>query len=139
MKRSVTPASAWFLLFLCFSGSTQASAQTSSAATADPCAALRQTNFEDVPEAPAKITSAGLMDVTKEEFEGPRFHLPTGSSRVKQYCRVTGYVAPQNKFELRLPLPSDWNQNFFLSACAGFCGATNGTACNAGLGACPRF
>jgi hypothetical protein len=52
------------------------------------------------------------------------------SSPIKQYCQVLGYVAPQNKFELRLPLPSQWNQRFHLTPCAGFCGTLNGNACN---------
>ena len=34
---------------------------------------------------------------------------------IKQYCQVTGYVAPQNKFEMRLPLPADWNQRFLFA------------------------
>src|SRR6185436_1872477 len=55
------------------------------------------------------------------------------ASKVKQFCNVTGYVAPQNKFNLRLPLMADWNQNFFFSACEGLCGFVDGTACNPGL------
>jgi hypothetical protein len=43
---------------------------------------------------------------------------------------VLGYVAPQNKFELRLPLPAQWNGRFHLTPCAGFCGAVNGNACS---------
>jgi feruloyl esterase len=46
---------------------------------------------------------------------------------------VTGYVAPQNKFELKLPLPSDWNQKFFFYACGAFCGSVFGDSCNLGL------
>lgn len=55
------------------------------------------------------------------------------ASPIKQYCQVLGYVAPQNKFELRLPLASQWNKKFHLTPCAGFCGAVNGNACNATL------
>jgi hypothetical protein len=33
---------------------------------------------------------------------------------IKQCCNVTGYAAPQNRFELRLPLSPDWNQNFLF-------------------------
>ena len=55
------------------------------------------------------------------------------ATKVKQYCNVIGYVAPQNKFDLRLPPMADWNQNFFFSACAGLCGVVDGTACNPGL------
>ena len=43
---------------------------------------------------------------------------------------MLGYVAPQNKFELRLPLHAQWNQRFHLSPCAGFCGGLSGNACN---------
>jgi feruloyl esterase len=46
---------------------------------------------------------------------------------------VTGYVAPQNKFELKLPPPKDWNQNFFFYACGAFCGTVFGDAPNLGL------
>jgi hypothetical protein len=42
------------------------------------------------------------------------------TTSIRQCCDVAGYVAPQNKFELKLPLPSDWNQNFFFRACGGF-------------------
>jgi hypothetical protein len=56
-----------------------------------------------------------------------------GASRIHEYCDVTGYVAPQNKFELKLPLPGDWNQKFFFYACGGFCGTVFRDACNLGL------
>jgi hypothetical protein len=132
------------ILLLCFAGVRRAPAQappsTSSEASADPsvaqrCAALNQANFEDVPGAPAKIFSSHMMNVTEGEFENALFMMsaPAKASRIKQYCQVTGYVPPQNKFELRLPLPSEWNQRFFFSACGGLCGAVNGVACNAGL------
>jgi len=44
---------------------------------------------------------------------------------------VTGYVAPQNKFVLKLP--NDWNQKFFYYACGGFCGTLFMDAPNLGL------
>jgi feruloyl esterase len=47
--------------------------------------------------------------------------------------RVIRYVAPQNKFELKLPLATEWNQNFFFTACGGFCGSTDGKRCNLAL------
>ncbi|HEY6386952.1 MAG TPA: tannase/feruloyl esterase family alpha/beta hydrolase [Candidatus Acidoferrum sp.] len=55
------------------------------------------------------------------------------ATQIRQYCDVTGYVAPQNKFELKLPLPGDWNQNFFFRACGGFCGYLEGKLCNSAL------
>jgi feruloyl esterase len=130
---------------LCFIGAVRTSAQTpvggilragpDATAAVQTCAALRQANFEDVTGAPARITLAELVDVAPGEFENQAAMsaAPARSSRIKQYCRVTGYVAPQNKFELRLPLPSDWNQNFFFVACGGFCGSVNSNGCNAGL------
>jgi len=55
------------------------------------------------------------------------------ATRIHQYCDVTGYVAPQNKFELKLPLPGDWNQNFLFRACGGFCGYLEGRLCSSAL------
>ena len=107
---------------------------------AQKCAALAELNLEGVPGGPAVITSARLVDVPASGLEQSIF-APSGfassaaqsTSRIHQYCDVTGYVAPQNKFELRLPLPADWNQKFFFFACGGFCGAIVGTRCNRGL------
>jgi len=99
------------------------------------CAALAQFDLQDEAGAPARITSAAIVDVpargldlapTRVSGFGRR---PDGARRIGKYCLVTGYVAPQNKFELRLPLPEDWNHNFFFAACGGFCGAINGALC----------
>jgi feruloyl esterase len=57
----------------------------------------------------------------------------TSFREIRRYCDVTGYVAPQNKFELKLPLPADWNHKLFFEACGGFCGALEGLLCNLGL------
>jgi feruloyl esterase len=109
---------------------------------AQKCAALTALNLEDAPGGPAVITSAHTVDVSPSGLEPPFFH-PSGYgasgaaaqivSNMKQYCDVTGYVAPQNKFELKLPLPDDWNQRFFFYACGGFCGRVIGDACNLAL------
>ena len=110
-------------------------------ADAQSCAALAQLNLEDAPGNPALIISARLVEVRSGGLEAPFFH-PSGyvsaagaqdASKIKQYCDVTGYVAPQNKFELKLPLPGDWNQKFFFYACGGFCGFVIKNACNLGL------
>jgi feruloyl esterase len=76
-----------------------------------------------------KILSARIIDVPANGLESRRGGA-TFSTLLKQYCQVTGYVAPQNKFEMRLPLPAEWNQRFFFSTCGGFCGAVNGADCN---------
>ena len=110
-------------------------------APTDPkCAALTQLNLESAPGGPALITSARLVDVPASGLEQwpiatsgyGKMGVPIPTS-IKQYCDVAGYVAPQNKFELKLPLPSDWNQNFFFRACGGFCGYLEGRLCNSAL------
>jgi hypothetical protein len=41
---------------------------------------------------------------------------PERASRIREYCNVTGYVAPQNKFVLKLPLPRRNNRP--VAACS---------------------
>jgi feruloyl esterase len=117
-------------------------AQSKADPTADSqkCAALTDFNLEDAHGGPALITSAQLVNVPAGGLERPLYS-PSGygnstgpvATRIHQYCDVTGYVAPQNKFELKLPLADEWNQNFFFTACGGFCGATDGKRCNLAL------
>ena len=104
------------------------------------CAALARINLESVPGAPAVVTSARIVDVPPGGLEtfifansGYGSRADRSGGRIHSYCDVTGYVAPQNKFELKLPLPTDWNQKFFFYACAGFCGTLSRDACNLGL------
>src|SRR5260370_33273665 len=75
---------------------------------AQKCAALMALNLEAAPGGPAIITSARLVEVPASGLEPPFFH-PSGyasgagaqvASKIKEYCDVTGYVAPQNKFGL---------------------------------------
>ena len=96
-------------------------------ADAQRCAALATADFEGLPDAPTRIMSARIVDVTPGD---PQSSAVLAASPIKQYCQVQAYVAPQNKFELRLPLPAQWNQRFHLTPCAGYCGAVNGNACN---------
>ena len=107
---------------------------------AQTCAALSTFNLEQAPGGPALITSARLVAVPPTGLE--RWILtPSGfgsaadkrGGRIEAYCDVTGYAAPQNKFELKLPPPQDWNQNFFFYACGAFCGTVFGDAPNLGL------
>jgi feruloyl esterase len=108
--------------------------------TAQKCAALAQLDLQTTAGGPGLVTSARLVDVPAGGLEAGRFFLAglggraaLGRSPIKRYCEVAGYVAPQNKFVLRLPLPADWNRKFLFSACAGFCGGVMETACNPGL------
>ena len=104
------------------------------------CAALAKLNLEDAPGGPALVTSARLVDVPATGLErwiltpsGYGSSAANSALRIHEYCDVSGYVAPQNKFELKLPLPSDWNQKFFFYACGAFCGSVFGDSCNLGL------
>jgi feruloyl esterase len=102
------------------------------------CAELIGYSLQTLPGGPAVITSAQLLDVPAVGLEhvgqsGYRGTAAQRSSSVRRYCDVTGYVAPQNKFELKLPLPGDWNHKFYFNACGGFCGAVVGNLCNFGL------
>ncbi|MBC2653546.1 tannase/feruloyl esterase family alpha/beta hydrolase [Novosphingobium flavum] len=56
-------------------------------------------------EAPARIVSAKVVS----------------AGSIAPYCEVRGYVAPQVKFELRLPT-QNWRQRLLYSGCGGFCG-----------------
>ena len=97
-------------------------------ADAQRCAALVSPEFEAIPGAVTRVVAARIVD-TAAGAANPVL----AASPIKQFCQVQGYVAPQNKFELRLPLPSDWNGKFHLTACAGFCGSVQPTVCNASL------
>ncbi len=99
---------------------------TTALTDAQRCAALASTEFEGLPDAPTRIMSARLIDVPADTQAAGILV----AASIKQYCQVQGYVASQNKFELRLPLPAQWNQRFHLTPCAGFCGGFNGNACN---------
>src|SRR5580704_5407273 len=107
---------------------------------AQKCAALAELNLEVAPGGPAVITSAHLVEVPASGLarwtltpSGYASSAPNSPSPIHQYCDVTGYVAPQNKFELKLPLSGDWNQKFFFYACGAFCGTVFGDACHLGL------
>ena len=103
------------------------------------CAALAQLDLEGGAAGPTRITSARVIDVPPSGLDAAPNRLSgfgrrsTRATRITNYCSVTGFVAPQNKFELRLPLPADWNHKFFFAACGGFCGAVNGVLCTPAL------
>lgn len=131
------------LLALCFMVRI-AGAQTPSGTAANPenqkCVSLSQLNLESAPGGPAVITSARMVEVPLGGLEQwpittsgyGRMGAPIATS-IRQYCDVIGYVSPQNKFELKLPPPPDWNRNFFFRACGGFCGYLESKLCNSAL------
>ncbi len=72
------------------------------------CAQLTKANFSNIADAPIHITSSA----------------PITDGKPASYCKVTGYVEPQVKFEVRLPL-SGWTQRFLQTGCGGLCGTLN--------------
>ncbi|MBK9252493.1 MAG: tannase/feruloyl esterase family alpha/beta hydrolase [Proteobacteria bacterium] len=69
------------------------------------CEALAQKDIAPAGEAPGRIVSARTVT--------------TGT--VGPYCEIKGYVAPQVRFELRLPT-QNWTQRLMFSGCGGFFG-----------------
>jgi hypothetical protein len=101
---------------------------------AQKCAALTELSPKTVPGGPAVITSTQLIEVPASGLEPPLFH-PSGytssaaakvASKSKHYCHVTGYVAPQNKFELKLPWPAIGIRNFSFMRVVASVGTSSG-------------
>ncbi len=86
--------------------------------------ATRNTNapdFQEIPEAPTRITSARVVAATGTQPE---------------YCEVNGYVQGQVKFQLKLPT-STWQGRYVQFGCGGYCGTISRTTfpeCRATLG-----
>lgn len=72
------------------------------------CAALLDQDFTTVDGAPSRLDSAEVVPV---EGHGDQ-------------CIVKGYVAPDVRFEVRLPV-AGWTQRFLMLGCGGYCGAVN--------------
>ena len=70
------------------------------------CAAMRDLDLGELPDAPTKITSAKLI---------------AASGTLPAYCEVRGYVAPQVRWAVRMPAQG-WNQRMMFQGCGGFCG-----------------
>ncbi|MGI9331113.1 MAG: tannase/feruloyl esterase family alpha/beta hydrolase [Gammaproteobacteria bacterium] len=77
----------------------------------------RALGLEQIPDAPTSLTAAESIEASNE--------LPA-------HCRIRGYVAPQVRFELRLPL-EDWNQKLLMQGCGGLCGDIRSASCDDAL------
>lgn len=73
---------------------------------------LLKVDFECLEAAPTAITAAEYVAATPA--------LPS-------FCRVSGLIAPQIQFELRLP--DDWNERYLQGGGGGFCGFVPIAAC----------
>ena len=70
------------------------------------CASLAKIDLTGLEGAPARIDAA--TEVGAE----------AGKAR---YCKITGYIASNVRFEVRLPLDG-WTQRFLMVGCGGYCG-----------------
>lgn len=85
-----------------------AAAQTASLTAVPPvteCSRLSATDISGAVGAKTHITAAEIAS----------------DAQPIPYCRVTGYVEPMVKFEVRLPLTA-WTQRFVQTGCGGLCG-----------------
>jgi len=69
------------------------------------CSTLAAVDISAAVGSPTHITSAA----------------PVPDGKPAPYCKVLGYVDPQVKFEIRLPL-TNWTQRFVQTGCGGLCG-----------------
>ena len=129
---------------LCLTGGLRAIKPSQSSGSSDvhveQCAALGKLDLATVDGVPAVVSAARLVEAPNERLPWPTYPTLSGFADrttsfrpVHRYCDVLGYVAPQNKFELKLPLADDWNHKLFFEACGGFCGTLDGLLCNLGL------
>jgi len=70
-----------------------------------------------IPDAPTKILNS--------EVDAAANGLP-------EACRVSGLIAPNTRFELRMPT-STWNGKFLMLGCGGYCGSINSGRGDPGL------
>lgn len=78
-------------------------------------------DFQEIPGAPARIMSARIV---------------AGTGNQPEFCEVSGYVQPQIKFMLRMPV-KNWQGRYLQHGCGGLCGTLRPPAfpaCGAELG-----
>ena len=78
---------------------------------------LGAADWENLPDAPTALTGVQEVAATVD--------LPA-------HCRVTGYVAPQVHFQMRMPA-ENWNRKLLMQGCGGLCGGMNDATCDDAL------
>lgn len=73
------------------------------------CKDVRSADFSQIMDAPTQITETKLVQPSDE---------------ISGYCQVSGYIAPNVGFTLRMPTYI-WNEKFVELGCGGFCGSTD--------------
>lgn len=72
------------------------------------CEALIKADFRQIEDAPTRLYNAKVVPA---------------NGTTPAYCHVTGYVAPQVGFDLKLPM-AGWNERILGLGCGGLCGNT---------------
>jgi len=67
-----------------------------------------------------KGACAGLRGLTDYEFSVATASLIPGSGNVPEYCRVTGQILPEVRFEVSMP--ANWNRRFYMTGNGGYAG-----------------
>lgn len=83
------------------------------------CSALAGADLAGLKDAPTSISGARVV---------------AAASGTPEYCSITGYVAPQIQFEVRLPTQT-WNGRYYQAGCGGFCGSIPISSCTGALNA----
>ncbi len=73
----------------------------------------------DPPAAPVRAC-ASLRALTGYEFSVTTAALTPAAGDVPEYCRVTGQILPEIRFEVNLP--TSWNRRFYMSGNGGYAG-----------------
>lgn len=76
---------------------------------------------EDPTAACSLLDSAEFFVETNIPVELGTSHVVPASEDMPAYCVVSGFVAPEVGFEVRLPL-QEWNGRFLQQGCSGMCG-----------------
>jgi hypothetical protein len=109
-------------IVLGMSGAVLGSAQTATGPSLSPATAPALSIVKPV------MDCSKLATVDLSELVGARTYVTSAAvvpdARPAPYCRVTGYVVPMVKFEVRLPL-TGWTQRFVQTGCGGLCGSLN--------------
>lgn len=82
------------------------------------CAGLLRQDFRALPDALTTLGAAREVAATAD--------LPA-------HCQVQGFVAPQVRFDLRLPEAGLWNGKFLMQGCGGLCGELEPATCDDAL------
>ncbi|MFC3052529.1 tannase/feruloyl esterase family alpha/beta hydrolase [Kordiimonas pumila] len=109
------------------------------------CSMIRFADFStlDGGNAATSITSTALLkNAPVSEAESARTYrfslmmgapIAEGISELPEHCLIEGYVTPTIRFQFRLPVKDNWNGNYLMSSCDGFCGSIQTERTMAGI------